>query len=166
MTSLYDVTIPMFIRSLQNLDAIMKKAEEHAKANNLSLNDFTEARLAPDMHPLPFQVQTACNTAKFVVVRVGGQENVPQEDNEKTFEELHARIAKTLEILGKAKREDFEGKEESEVIYRDRKFKGLVYCTMFAIPNFYFHIMATYAILRNKGVQVGKMDYLGALSQA
>jgi hypothetical protein len=162
MASLYDMTISMFTRTLGNLDGILKKTEEHAKANDVPLSDYLEGRLAPDMHPLPFQIQVACNTAKFVAVRVGGLDNVVQEDNEKTFEDLHARIATTLDLLGKVKRDGMDGKHDNEVLFRDRKLTGVTYCTGFAIPNFYFHVATAYAILRNKGVPIGKKDYIGA----
>jgi uncharacterized protein len=161
MASLYDMSIVMFTRSLQNLDGILTKAESHAQSNGMSLDGLVEGRLAPDMFPLPFQICAACDTAKFVAVRVGGIANTPQDDNEKTFEELHKRIAATLEYLGNVKREDIDGKHADEVMFRDHKFTGQSYCIYWAIPNFYFHVVTAYDILRSKGVQIGKTDYLG-----
>jgi uncharacterized protein len=163
MASLYDATIGMFTQSLKNLDDILKRAEETAHANKTPLREYVEGRLYPDMNPFPFQIQTACNTAKFLAVRVGGIDNVVQEDNEKTFEELHARIAATLDFLGKVRREDIDGKQDKVVIWREKKFTGISYCTRFAIPNFYFHVMAAYAILRSKGIPIGKGDYMGTV---
>ena len=159
--SIYDVTIPLIVQSLKSLSGCLKKAEAHAEANNIPLEDFIAARLAPDMHPLPFQIQTACNTAKFLVVRIGGIENVSMPDDETTFPQLQVRITRTVEFLNGVKREDMEGKESAEVTFHNRKFTGLSYATSFAIPNFYFHVVAAYTILRSKGVPVGKMDYLG-----
>ena len=87
-------------------------------------------------------------------------------DTETTFEELHARIAKTITVLEGVKEEDFEGKEAKEVVMKmghgEWKASGLEYVTQFAVPNFYFHVTTAYAILRHCGVPVGKMDYLGA----
>jgi uncharacterized protein len=160
--SLYDVTIAPLTRGLTNLDGLLKKAEEHAAANNISLDDYINARLAPDMAPFTFQVQTVCNTAKFLAVRVGGVENVPMADDETTFPQLHERITRTLELLKGVSRETIDGKEGVEVVFRNMKFTGLSYSTTFAIPNFYFHLVTAYAILRNKGVPIGKLDYLGA----
>lgn len=159
--TLYETTILPLKHTLHQLRVILQKAESWADSNGVPHSDLLQARLAPDMHPLTFQVQSASNSAKFIPVRVTGAENVAMEDNETTFEQLQDRISKTLAILEKAKRDDFEGKEDVEVTFRDFKFTGLSYVTNFAIPNFYFHVMATYAILRMKGVPIGKFDYLG-----
>ena len=149
------------ISTLNNLSAILKKAETHANDKSIPHSELLEARLAPDMAALPFQIQSMSNTAKFIPVRVAGAENLPMEDNEKTFEELQARISKTIEYLNSVKREDFDGKEDVEVTVRDNKFSAINYLTTFAVPNFYFHAATAYGILRMKGVDVGKKDFLG-----
>jgi uncharacterized protein len=159
--SLYDVTIPLLVRALTTLSGLLKKAETYAEANKVPLEDFTVARLAPDMAPFPFQIRTACDTAKFLAVRIGGIENVPMADDETTFPQLHDRITRTVDFLNHVKREDIDGKENIEVLFRGHKFTGFSYATTFAIPNFYFHFVAAYAILRSKGVPIGKLDYLG-----
>lgn len=123
-----------------------------------------EARLAPDMLPFQFQIWTVCNTAKNSLVRVAGTPSIPTEDDQKTFATMQERIKATIAILQEAKREQFEGAETKEVTMtiakEERKFTGLSYLTTFALPNFYFHVMAAYAILRVKGVPIGKGDYL------
>ena len=119
------------------------------------------------MQPLTFQVQFACNVAKGVLSRVAGFEWVKHEDNETTTEQLKDRIERTLKLLRDAegKQDAFEGKEEIEcsvqVPSKEFKFKGLVYVSYWAIPNFYFHITTAYDILRKEGVPVGKPDFLG-----
>jgi hypothetical protein len=116
------------------------------------------------MLPLPKQIQIACDTSKNVLVRVGGAEAVPMEDNETTFEELYERINKTLAILKAADSHILDKKEEAEVIMKTRtgenKFTGQSYILTFALPNFYFHVTTAYGILRSKGVPVGKKDFL------
>jgi len=163
--NLYDITVPIFIQSLTTLDAQLTKAEEWAKENNVPLEELTSARLHPDMHPLLFQVTTASNTAKKSVTRITGTELATFEDNEKTFPELHERIAKTIALLKDVKREYFEGKEDADVLLKtgghEVMFKGLRFAQFFALPNFFFHIVTAYDILRNKGVPVGKLDFLG-----
>src|SRR6202000_2692176 len=124
-------------------------------------SELIEGRIVADMNDLPFQIQTASNTAKFLAVRVAGVTNEPWDDNEKTFEELQGRITKTLKFLENTKREDFEGKDTSEVNWRDMKFSGLNYVNNYALPNFFFHATTAYNILRMKGVEVGKADWLG-----
>ncbi len=166
MPNLYDISIPPFIKSLEAMAAFLKKARAHAHAQGWEESELIEARLYPDMGPLTAQIQRATDSAKFVAVRVGGVENASFPDEEKSFEDLAERIAKTIAFLRAAPREGFDGKEEAEVILttpsRSVTFTGQDYLTNFAIPNFYFHVTTAYAILRMKGVPVGKLDYLGA----
>lgn len=159
--NLYDMSIVPMTRVLHNLSQILQKAEFHATTKGLSHTELLEARIAPDMNDLPFQIQTAANTAKFLAVRVAGVKNESWDDNEKTFDELQTRITTALKFLENVKREDFEGKETAELTFRDRKFTGLSYINNFAMPNFFFHAVTAYDILRMKGVNVGKEDWLG-----
>lgn len=134
--NLYDVCIPLFLNTFANLTAILKKAESH----DPSLDPST-ARLAPDMLPLTFQIQVCSNTAKNTLVRIGKTENVPMEDNEKTFAELYARIERTVELLKSAKRDDYDGKADAEIRWKagkgdEQSAKGLEYVNEFAVPNF------------------------------
>ncbi|KAK4987511.1 hypothetical protein LTR66_007577 [Elasticomyces elasticus] len=163
--SLYDITIPVFIRGLNNLSAVLKKAEKYADEKGMPHSKLLEARLAPDMAALPFQIQTCSNTSKGAAVRVGGVEPTSMDDNESTFEELQTRIRKTIEILQGVDRKVFEGKEEKEVVLRaggaEYKFTGKSFMLDYALPNFFFHDTAAYAILRHMGVPLGKLDYMG-----
>ncbi|KAK9371439.1 uncharacterized protein V1513DRAFT_455759 [Lipomyces chichibuensis] len=161
---LYDFSIPLFIRGLNTLSHIIKKGEEYANENGTPLSELVEWRLAPDMKPLSFQVQTATDTAKNSMARITGTEPVFMENNETTIEELQARIAKTIELLKTADASKFAGKEEAQVTLKagpkEYLMTGQSYLTNFALPNFFFHLNTAYAILRNKGVQIGKGDYL------
>jgi hypothetical protein len=118
------------------------------------------------MGALSFQIQRISDTAKGCAVRVGKVEPVPLQDNETTFPELQARIAKTIEVLEKVDSKTMDGMQDEEVVMKmrdgERKFLGRNYVLNYAIPNFYFHLCMAYAILRKEGVQIGKMDYLGA----
>jgi hypothetical protein len=160
MPSLYEISVPVFIRALNNLSAILKKAEEYAAEKNIDPNTLASAKLVDDMLPLAFQICTVSNTAKATVERVGKTEPIPMEDNEKTFAEFQERIAKTIKVLEAVDPKVFEGKETAEVEMRGNKFTGQSYILTFALPNFFFHVMAAYAILRKEGVPVGKLDYL------
>ncbi|MDP9837896.1 hypothetical protein J2T09_002656 [Neorhizobium huautlense] len=166
--SLYDITLPAFIRAFENLSAILKKGETFADQNGLDHKELLEARLIDDMAPLTAQIQRASDTAKFVAVRVAGIDNVPMVDEEVTFADLHARIDRTVEILKAVEASAMEGKDEAEVVLKtgsgSMTFTARDYVLGFAIPNFYFHVTTAYAILRHKGVPVGKMDYLGPRS--
>lgn len=109
-------------------------------------------------------MQSSCNTAKFVVSRIGGKEDVFFEDNEKTFDELQGRIAKTIELLESVDPPSFDGKEDQEIIMESKmgnfRFTGQRYVSEFAIPNFHFHLTTAYCILRQQGAPIGAMDYL------
>lgn len=160
---LYEVTIPVFIRNLRTLQKLLAKGQAHPVVSGLALNDL---RLAPDMRPFTFQVQTACNSAKFQAVRVGGVENLFMEDTEKTFPELTDRVARTIEFLEAVKPDCMEGREDVQIkpIVRNGvrlNLTGKQYTFEFSIPNFFFHLSMVYAILRKEGVDIGKQDYLG-----
>jgi hypothetical protein len=161
MPTLYDISVPVFIRALNQLTHLLQKAEAYANEKNIPLSTLTEASLAPDMLKLPFQIQTVSNTAKLACVRVGLIENVPMADDETTFPQLYERIEKTVKLLEAVDPKVFEGKETAEVEMRGTKFTGQSYLLTFAIPNFFFHVTAAYAILRKEGVPVGKKDFLG-----
>jgi hypothetical protein len=165
--SLYDFTVPALTRALTNLSRQLEKANAHATRKKADFSAFAQARLIADMHPLTAQVQIACDNAKGAVARLVGIEAPKHEDNEKTYEELQARIAKTLDFIGTAKREQFAGAETREVVLKfpniTLTFNGQDYVTKFLLPNFYFHVTMAYALLRKNGVELGKPDFLGAI---
>ncbi|CDF83951.1 DUF1993 family protein [Pseudomonas sp. QL9] len=164
--SIYQISVPVFIRMLGNLSAILAKAEAHAQAKNIDPSVFLNARLAPDMFALTRQVQIACDAAKGCGARLAGVDIPSFADEEKSFADLQARIAKTVDFLKGLKPEQFEGAENRDITIktpsRELHFKGLDFLLHFANANFYFHVTTTYAILRHNGVEVGKMDFLGA----
>lgn len=165
--SMYQASIPVFIRQLNNLSAILKKGEEHALAKKIEPEVFINARLAPDMFPLSRQVQIATDGVKGAAARLAGVEVPSYPDTEKTFSELQARIAKTIEFAKTFSAKQIDGTEEKKVTLkmRDREvgFLGQAYLLNFVLPNLYFHITATYAILRHNGVDIGKKDFIGGL---
>ena len=165
MPSLYVVTIPAFIRAFKNLDHFLAKAS----ASGIAEADLTGARLIGDMLPLTKQVQIASDTARFVAVRVGQAAPTAMADDETTIPELRERVARTIAYLEDADPAGFENRESSEVILKlpntEMTFTGLSYVTDFALPNFYFHITMAYALLRMKGVELGKKDFLAGADQ-
>jgi hypothetical protein len=162
--SLYDISVPVFVKHLQILKHILEKAEQWAKDNNVPAEDLLTARLAPDMLPLTFQIQVVSNASKNAVVRIARVEPVPMDDNEKTFEELYARIDKTVEVIQAAPKSKFEGRESEDITYqqggKDITINALTALLTQSLPNFFFHVTTAYNILRNKGVPLGKGDYL------
>jgi len=169
--NVYDGTVTYFIGAMNTLAHILKKAEDHCKEKNIPEKEFLDASLAPDMRPLAFQVQTASNTAKNTLVRLVSSEAVPMDDNETSFAELQERVTRTLAILKSAKRDDFNFDANAEIKVPmgklgDVPFTKKGYVQGFALPNFYFHVVTAYAILRMKGVDIGKADFLRPGMQA
>ncbi|RVX67975.1 hypothetical protein B0A52_08385 [Exophiala mesophila] len=159
--TLYDTAIIPMIRTLKHLSAILKRGEAHADEKGIDHSELLEARIVADMNLLPFQIQTASNSAKFLAVRVAGVENIAFADDEKTFADLQTRLTRTIEYLEAIDRKQFDGKETAEVVAFNRNFTGLSYVNDFALPNFFFHTVTAYDILRSKGVDIGKKDWLG-----
>jgi len=163
--SLYDTAFNTFRSGLRAMDSILAKAEAHAKARGYDPANLLHARLAPDMFDLTRQVQIACDMAKSGAARLAGVEVPSHPDTETTYDELHARIAKVLAFIGTLDRKAIDGAAGRDIVVplRDRKleFKGSDYLVGWALPNFYFHVTTTYAILRHNGVELGKKDFLG-----
>ncbi|HYX63509.1 MAG TPA: DUF1993 domain-containing protein [Burkholderiales bacterium] len=163
--SMYQASAPRFVNTLGNLAAILDKAQAHCDARKIDPLVLTGYRLFPDMFPLSRQVQIACDTAKGAVARLAGAEIPKHEDSERTFAELKARIAKTIDFVQSVKRERVDGAEDKEIVLQmrsgERRFTGLQYLLGHALPNFYFHVTTAYNILRHNGVELGKADYLG-----
>jgi len=167
--AMYQASIPVFISKLNNLSAILKKAEAHAQAKKIEPEVFINARLAPDMFALARQVQIATDGVKGCAARLAGVEIPSFPDTEKTFPELQARIAKTIDFLKTFNAGKIDGTEERKVTLKLRgqetSFLGQPYLLNFVLPNFYFHISMAYAILRHNGVEIGKMDFLADLME-
>lgn len=163
--SMYQASVPVFMRQLRNLSAILDKAIAHAAAAGLDPAELVAARLAPDMLPFSNQVQIASDNAKGCAARLAGVEPPRWEDKEQTLPELQARIARTLNFLQGFEPGQIDGSEAREITLklRDRelKFSGQDYLLCFALPNFFFHVVTAYDLLRHKGVPIGKRDYLG-----
>jgi hypothetical protein len=163
--TIYDQLVTVFSKMLSNLDNVLSKAEADAGARKIDLEVFTNGRLAPDMLPLTRQVQIMTDQAKGGASRLAGQEPPKWGDDEKSFADLHARIAKTLAHLKSFEPSDFDGAETRQIELKfpgaTLTFTGKDYFLGFVIPNFYFHYTTAYAILRHNGVPIGKTDFLG-----
>ncbi len=163
--SMYQASVPVFIHALRNLDALLAKAEAHAEAKKIDPAVLLGLRLAPDMRPLTSQIQLASDNSKGPSARLAGVDRPAFEDNETTFAELHARIARTIVFLESIDATKLDGAESRTITLavrgEDVRFRGDAYLLYFALPNFFFHVTTAYAILRHAGVEIGKLDYLG-----
>ena len=161
---IYDTSVPVLIHFLNSLSAILKKGEAHCVAKKIDPSVMLGLRLSPDMFALTRQVQVASDTAKGAGARLAGVAVPSYADEEKTFEELQARIAKTVDFLKSLKPEQFEGAENRAITLkvggRELSFTGSNYLETWAKPNFFFHLSMAYGILRHAGVELGKPDFL------
>lgn len=164
--NLYDLTVPQLIKMLKNVDHWLAAAVGHAEKKKFDVNNLMKARLSPDQFALDRQVQTACDNAKFIAGRLAGKDWPAHPDTEATFDQLRARIAGVIGYLEAFKPEDFAGSGERKISapwMEGKWMRGDEYVAQFGLPNFYFHAVTAYAILRHNGVEVGKRDFLGSV---
>ena len=163
--SIYAITVPVFVRYLHNLDGILAKAEANATERGIKPEVLVAARLAPDMNPLAFQIQSATDRMKFALARLTGRTPPSWEDSEVTLADLRARVAKALEFVGGFSEADLAGTEDKVLTLKvrgeDTQVPAVQHITLNAVPQIFFHITTAYAILRHNGVPVGKRDYTG-----
>jgi uncharacterized protein len=165
--SIHTLAVEQVSHTLNQVLALLDKGIAHAEAKKFDPLVLAGSRLAPDMLPLIKQVQITSDTAKFGVARLAGVEAPKFEDNEKTIDELKARIKKTIDFVQSVSASAFEGGEDRDIKIqlpnRTLEMKGLTYLRGWLLPNFFFHVSMTYAILRHNGVDIGKRDFLGEL---
>ncbi|HEU0195626.1 MAG TPA: DUF1993 domain-containing protein [Nevskiaceae bacterium] len=163
--SMYQASVPIFVRALNNLSAVLEKGAAHARAKGVEPDRLLQQRLMFDMFPLIKQVQIACDTATRSAARLAGVEAKPFADTETTLAQAQDRIKAAVAYLNTFTAAQIDGSEEHAVDMKMGKqaahFTGLSYITTFALPNFFFHCTTAYDILRVAGAPVGKHDYLG-----
>lgn len=163
--TIYDATMPPMIHTLGALLKIIDKAVAQTAAENTEAATLLDARLAPDMFPFTRQIQIATDAAKGCGARLSGMQPPSFPDEEKSFPELKTRIQKTIDFLKSVEREECDGAEDRHIEIktpnRVLEFSGRDYVNNFALPNFYFHVTTAYGLLRLRGVNIGKMDFLG-----
>ncbi|MGJ7543825.1 DUF1993 domain-containing protein [Variovorax sp. LT1R16] len=163
--SLYDLSVPVFLRGLNQLNHLLDKGLAHATATGIDTATLVNARLAPDMYTLAGQVQGASDASKLGSARLAGLTAPSFPDIETTYAELQARVAKTIDYLNTIERAQVDGFEDRAVVMKSRgnevQFTAQRYLLQFALPNFFFHVTTAYDVLRHSGVPIGKMDYLG-----
>ena len=163
--SMYQASVPVFSRALNNLAAILEKAAAHAEAKKIDPAVLINYRLYPDMLPFSRQIQIATDGAKGGVARLAGVEPPKYEDNEASLADLVARLRKTVAYLESIKPEQIDGSEDKTVTWKTqtttRNMQGMPYLLSHVTPNVYFHVTTAYDILRHCGVEIGKQDFLG-----
>ncbi len=163
--SMYEISVPVFQNMLKNLDRLLDIGSKHATETGMGESELLGARLAPNMFTLAKQVQVACDFAKNTTARLAGIEPPSMPDTETSFPELKARIAATQAFMANVKLDQIQGSDTRDITFpaggKSLTLKGLVYLQSFAMPNFYFHYVTAYDILRHKGVELNKRQFLG-----
>lgn len=163
--SMYQASVPVFIRALKNLTVVLQKGDAFAQAKQIDPSVLINDRLAPDMFTLLRQIQIATDVARRGVARLAGVEPQKYEDNEKTFADLYDRINRTIAYLESLRPQQIDGTEDRPISFEIQgntmNFTGQEMLLNFSIPNVFFHTTVTYAILRHNGVELGKRDFLG-----
>jgi uncharacterized protein len=167
--SMHNASVGVYLQLLRNLNTMLDKAEQWVTERKIDPSAILQSRLSPDMFHFTRQVQIATDMAKGTAGRLAGQEPPRYEDNETTFAELKARVAKTIAYLESLKPEAFTGSEDRKITLKmgppgqqkEFDFVGLGYLQAFGTPNVYFHYSMVYALLRSNGMDIGKRDYVG-----
>ncbi len=165
--SMHAASVPVFKQMLASLADVLAKAEAHATDRKIDPDALLQARLFPDMFPLARQVQIACDFARSVPARLAGAEVPAYEASGQGFAELQARIANTQAFIDGLQASAFEGSETRDIVLRpgtpkERTISGPGYLLQYGLPQFFFHVTTTYALLRHNGVEIGKKDFMGA----
>ena len=164
--SLHAASVPVFQQLLGSLGQVLAKAEAHATERKIDPDALLQARLFPDMFPLLKQVQIACDFARGVSGRLAGAELPVIDAGQKTFADLQALIAATLDFIGWLDSASFDGADTREIVLRpgtpkERRMPGQDYLLHYGLPQFFFHVTTAYDLLRHNGVEVGKRDFMG-----
>ena len=166
--NMYQASVPQFIRMLGNLKGILEKAAAHAAARKIDESALLGARLFPDMFALTRQVQIATDFARGTSARLSGVEPPAVEDKEQSFADLLARVDVAIAYVKTLPAAKFEGAETRQITRKvrgvEKSFAGVDYLLQYSLPNFYFHLATTYAILRHNGVEIGKGDFVGSFA--
>jgi hypothetical protein len=165
---MYYQAIAQCAQTVKNVETWLDKAEEHAAAKHLDVGVLMTGRLAPDMKPFIYQVQSACDYLKAAAAWLSAQKPPKHEDTEQTIDEVRARIRKTVAFVESVAEAQYAGAAEQRVSLSfapaGKVLVGPNYLLQMTIPNVYFHVAMAYAVLRHHGVDVGKMDFLGPIN--
>jgi uncharacterized protein len=165
--AMYYQVISQCVQTLKNLETCLDKAEQHAAAKKFDVGVLMTSRLAPDMRDFVYQIQSACDYVKAAAAWLSGQAPPRHEDNERTIDEVRARIRKTVAFAEGVKEAQYAGASERKITLSwapGKVLGGEDYLLQMIIPNVYFHMTTAYAILRHNGVDVGKRDFLGPIN--
>jgi uncharacterized protein len=162
--SMYQASFVTFDTMLTGLSNVLRKAAAHCEAKKIDPEALLSARLYPDMFAMKRQVQVTCDFAKGATARLAGVEVPSYPDDETSFDELQARIAKTRTFIASLPKNEIEASAtriiKVKVAGTEMEMPGDIYLSRMATPNFYFHYTTAYAILRHNGVELGKGDFM------
>jgi hypothetical protein len=162
---MYTATVPTCVRALNNLAAILEKAAAHAEARKIAPEVLLNSRLFPDMFPLATQIHIANDIAQGGAARLAGAAVPAFEAKERSIGEWIAACRATVGYLESLQPSQFEGSEDKNITWQTRtttrNMQGTPYLFHHVLPNVFFHVTTAYDILRQAGLELGKLDYLG-----
>ena len=165
MASMYQISVPVYVRRLNGLAGCLKKAQALYAEKKYDETSLMTQRFFPDMFVFAKQVQAATDHARASGARLAGVEPPTLEADEKSIADLIARVEKTVAFLTTLKPEQIDGSEDKTISFKMRgnevSYKGLDFLLNSNMPNFYFHLTTAYAIMRSNGVEIGKRDFMG-----
>jgi hypothetical protein len=160
----YDLAVPQFLQVLQAQSAMFGKAEAYCTERGLNETDWLAARLYPDMQPLAFQVRQVLNHSAGAIARLRGTA-YPREIDPVSFAACRSMVRGGLDSMLAIDPKELDGAATREVVFETPQgpltFSGGAFLMSFAFPNLYFHASIAYALLRGRGLPIGKRDFLG-----
>lgn len=151
------------------LGGVLDKGAAYAKSKNIDEAILVNWRLAPDMFPLSRQVQIACDICARGFARLAGAEVPSFPDTETTLEQLRQRVSKAHAFIKDLDKTKIDADPEKAITFpvgpETMTMKRRDYLLNFILPNLYFHVTVSYAILRACGAPLGKADFLARPSR-
>ena len=163
--SMFQASAPVFVQGLKGVDIVLDKAAAFAAERKVDPAVLLQTRLYPDMFAFTRQVQIVTDNAKGCMSRLAGQAPPSYEDVESSFDELKARVAKTLAHVESFTADQIDGSEDRPIVLKfpggERHFTGQAYLLGHVLPNFFFHYATAYDLMRHNGVELAKKHFLG-----
>ncbi len=167
---LYQAAVLPCLQMFSSLSGVPTKAASHAADRKIDPAVLLQSRLYPDMFPLVRQVQIATDSAKGGGARLAGVTVPSYPDTEASFDDVQARIAKTVAFLEGLDRAAIDAAATRTIAFvvakHEMSMTGPDYVTGWMLPNLYFHVTTAFAILRHNGLGIGKRDFLGPVPVA
>ena len=162
---LFDVTVRTYQQILEALEGVLSKGKEHSESSGIDLNEVVETRIIDDMLPFRFQVISVAHHSLGAIKGVESGVFGPPSMGDQDYSGLQELVAEARSGLDQYSADTVNGFVGKAMEFRmgslTMPFTAEDFLLTFSLPNFYFHATTTYDILRSKGVNLGKRDFMG-----